>query len=68
MPKFFEELSKHFLNVALLFIGALIIQPFVAGQLKKLYLILGSVGYLSFLSFSFILMYLSEKLNKKRED
>ena len=67
MAKFFEELGKHLLNIALALVVALVFQPIVQGHSNPEFIQWAGIGYPSLVFASFILFYLSDKLKKLDE-
>jgi len=68
MSEFLKELGKHFLNLALLVAGALIVQPFVKGKLSLNIALLGVITYISFIILSFLLILWGNRLEERKRE
>jgi len=67
MGEMLKELGKLFYNFALLFLGAVIIQPWLKGVYSIKTLMAGFSGLLSFIFLGSILIVLGDKLENEED-
>jgi len=67
MGEAFKELGKHLLNLALIVIGAFLIQPFAKGVFSFKLFLLGLIFYLPLVVIGFLLIFFGNKLNSKED-
>jgi len=66
-PEAWKEMGKFFLNLALLFMGALVIQPLVKQHGVSSYTYIGVIGFATSLFIGFVLISAGEILKNKGE-
>ena len=66
-PEAWKEIGKFFLNLALLFMGTLVIQPFAKYHGISLSTYIGIVGFTTSLLIGFILISAGEILKDRRD-